>query len=206
MRETGSPPTVTLPPLGLYTRVMTLNSVVLPAPLGPIRATTSPASTVKETRSSATTPPKRTLSSRISSSAISAQVYCELARLANTLLAQAGLAARRARPEFRGAQARQQGKVARAARARRQPMRTARAGRAPRRPTQTARAAAAQVRGQRKEVVAVRAPSHPTPTGWAAAAREPQAQRRSRRSNPAATPDAPPRPISAPAPWDASPG
>src|SRR6266850_2315454 len=144
MRETGSPPTVTLPPLGLYTRVMTLNSVVLPAPLGPIRATTSPASTVKETRSSATTPPKRTLSSRISSSAISAQVYCELARLANTLLAQAGLAARPARPEFRGAPARQQGEVARAARARRQPMRTA-------------RAAAGQVRGQRKEVVAVRA-------------------------------------------------
>src|SRR6266850_101708 len=186
MRETGSPPTVTLPPLGLYTRVMTLNSVVLPAPLGPIRATTSPASTVKETRSSATTPPKRTLSSRISSSAISAQVYCELARLANTLLAQAGLAARRARPQFRGA--------------------PARARRAPRQPIRTARAAAAQVRGQRKEVVAVRAPRHPTPTGWAAAAREPQAQRRSRRSNPAATRDEPLRPISAPAPWDASPG
>src|SRR5713226_7516993 len=54
---------------------MTLKSVVLPAPLGPIRPTTSPASTVKETRSSATTPPKRTLSSRTSSSAISAQVY-----------------------------------------------------------------------------------------------------------------------------------
>src|SRR5882672_191827 len=179
MRETGSPPTVTVPPLGLYTRVMTLKRVVLPAPLGPMRATTSPASTVKETRSSATTPPKRTLSSRISSSAISAQVYCELARLANTLLAQAGLAARRARPEFRAAPARQQGEVARAARARRQPMRTARAGRAPRQPTPTARAAAA---------------------------REPQAQRRSRRSNPAATRDEPLRPISAPAPWDASPG
>src|SRR6266850_5896796 len=102
MRETGSPPTVTVPPLGLYTRVMTLKRVVLPAPLGPMRATTSPASTVKETRSSATTPPKRTLSSRISSSAISAQVYCELARLANTLLARAGLAARRARPEGQG--------------------------------------------------------------------------------------------------------
>src|SRR5882762_793661 len=98
MRETGSPLTVTLPPLGLYTRVITLNSVVLPAPFGPMRATTSPASTVKETRSSATTPPKRTLSSRISSSAISAQVYCELGRLANPLLARACPAARRAPP------------------------------------------------------------------------------------------------------------
>src|SRR5258706_12938085 len=102
MRETGSPLTVTLPPLGLYTRVITLNSVVLPAPFGPMRATTSPASTVKETRSSATTPPKRTLSSRISSSAISAQVYCELGRLANPLLLRAGLAARRQRPEGLG--------------------------------------------------------------------------------------------------------
>src|SRR6267142_865904 len=98
MRETGSPPTVTVPPLGLYTRVMTVKRVVLPAPLGPMRATTSPASTVKETRSSATTPPKRTLSSRISSSAISAQVYCELGRLANPLLLRAGLAARQQRP------------------------------------------------------------------------------------------------------------
>src|SRR5712691_412563 len=103
MRETGSAPTVTLPPLGLYTRVMTLKRVVLPAPLGPISATTSPASTVKETRSNATTPPKRTLSSRISSSGISAQVYCELTRLANTLPALAGLAARRARQEVPGA-------------------------------------------------------------------------------------------------------
>src|SRR5260370_11830125 len=102
MRETGSPLTVTLPPPGLYTRVIPFNSVVLPAPFRPMRATTSPASTVKETRSSATTPPKRTLSSRISSSAISAQVYCELGRLANPLLLRAGLAARRQRPEGLG--------------------------------------------------------------------------------------------------------
>src|SRR6266851_4469365 len=40
-----------------------------------MRPTMSPASTVKETRSSATTPPKRTLSSRTSSSDISGQVY-----------------------------------------------------------------------------------------------------------------------------------
>src|SRR5713101_1092700 len=40
-----------------------------------MRPTMAPASTVKETRSSATTPPKRTLSSRTSSSDISGQVY-----------------------------------------------------------------------------------------------------------------------------------
>src|SRR6266571_4390155 len=47
---------------------MTLKSVVLPAPFGPISATSSPASTLKDTRSSATTPPKRTLRSRTSRS------------------------------------------------------------------------------------------------------------------------------------------
>src|SRR6202171_3755653 len=65
---------------------MTLKRVVLPAPLGPIRATTSPAPTEKETPSSATTPPKRTLSSRTSSSAISAQVYKEIEACANRVL------------------------------------------------------------------------------------------------------------------------
>src|SRR5881628_3178461 len=59
----------TVPVLGRYTRVMTLNSVVLPAPLGPMRPTTCPASTPNDTRSSATTPPKRTLRSLTSSSA-----------------------------------------------------------------------------------------------------------------------------------------
>src|SRR5919109_410350 len=62
------PSIVTLPPLGRYTRVMTLKSVVLPAPLGPMSATTWPLSTLKETRSSATTPPKRTVTSLTSSS------------------------------------------------------------------------------------------------------------------------------------------
>src|SRR5258708_19257316 len=96
MRETGSPSTRTLPALGRYTRVMTLKRVVLPAPFGPINATTSPASTVKETRSSATTPPKRTLSSRTSSSVISAKVYKRSARLANNRLARGSPVARRA--------------------------------------------------------------------------------------------------------------
>src|SRR5512139_3291397 len=39
---------------------MQLKSVVLPAPFGPIRPTMRPASTSKETLSSATMPPKRT--------------------------------------------------------------------------------------------------------------------------------------------------
>src|SRR5258708_30016861 len=104
MRETGSPSTRTLPALGRYTRVMTLKRVVLPAPFGPINATTSPASTVKETRSSATTPPKRTLSSRTSSSVISAKVYKRSARLANNRLARGSPVARRA--PRRGAPAR----------------------------------------------------------------------------------------------------
>ena len=42
---------------------MTLNSVVLPAPFGPIRAQIWPSSMVKVRPSSATTPPKRTLTS-----------------------------------------------------------------------------------------------------------------------------------------------
>ena len=41
---------------------MTLNSVVLPAPLGPITPTTSPGATVSDTSSSAVSPPKRTVS------------------------------------------------------------------------------------------------------------------------------------------------
>src|SRR3954466_8475451 len=40
---------------------MTLNSVVLPAPLGPITPTTSPGATVSDTSSSAVSPPKRTV-------------------------------------------------------------------------------------------------------------------------------------------------
>src|SRR2546428_12494251 len=69
MASTGSPSMRTVPAAGLYTRVMTLKRVVLPAPLGPISATTWPASTANETRSRAITPPKRTLRSRTSSRA-----------------------------------------------------------------------------------------------------------------------------------------
>src|SRR5574340_821906 len=44
-----------------------LKSVVLPAPFGPITATTSPGARPSETRSRATTPPKRTVTSESSS-------------------------------------------------------------------------------------------------------------------------------------------
>src|SRR3954452_16804652 len=48
---------------------MQLNSVVLPAPFGPIRAQISAARTVHETPSSARTPPKRTETSSTRSNA-----------------------------------------------------------------------------------------------------------------------------------------
>src|SRR5256885_14480324 len=69
IESTDRPSMRTVPELGRYTRVTTLKSVVLPAPLGPIRATTSPAPTPKDTRSRATTPPNRTLRSWTSSTA-----------------------------------------------------------------------------------------------------------------------------------------
>src|ERR1041385_7473353 len=47
---------------------MTLNSVDLPAPLGPITARTSPTSTARSTASTATSPPNRRESERHSSS------------------------------------------------------------------------------------------------------------------------------------------
>ena len=50
---------------------MTLNSVVLPAPFGPIRPVTVAGSTLIETSSRATLPPKRTLQSMVSSSGMS---------------------------------------------------------------------------------------------------------------------------------------
>ena len=48
------------PLLGWYNRLRQLNSVVLPAPLGPIRPAIWPGKTSKLTPSSATMPPKRT--------------------------------------------------------------------------------------------------------------------------------------------------
>src|SRR6478735_9328966 len=50
--------------------LMQLNTDVLPAPFGPISASSSPRSTLSETPSSTTRPPKRSVSLSISSSAI----------------------------------------------------------------------------------------------------------------------------------------
>ncbi len=47
-----------------YSRLMQLNKVVLPAPLGPISPQTWPRCTSKVTPSSATMPPKRTVTPR----------------------------------------------------------------------------------------------------------------------------------------------
>src|SRR5574344_2084157 len=52
-----SPQNSTRPLVGAYTPVTTLKAVVLPAPLGPIRATISPSRTSIERSSTATTPP-----------------------------------------------------------------------------------------------------------------------------------------------------
>src|SRR5690606_28004563 len=49
-------------------RLITLKRVVLPAPLGPMRAHIWPSSTVNDSRLRATTPPKRTLTSSTLSS------------------------------------------------------------------------------------------------------------------------------------------
>ncbi len=59
-----------LPESGLYSRVITLKSVVLPAPFGPIRPTIWPGSTSSETSSIATIPPKRRVTLRTESSAM----------------------------------------------------------------------------------------------------------------------------------------
>src|SRR6266403_1983418 len=59
----------TTPWLGLITPVIRLNKVDLPAPLGPMTARTSPSATRIVTRSTATMPPKRRVSSLISRSA-----------------------------------------------------------------------------------------------------------------------------------------
>ena len=55
------------PDCGLYSRVITLKSVVLPAPFGPISPTISPGSASIETSSSATIPPN----SRVTCSTVS---------------------------------------------------------------------------------------------------------------------------------------
>src|SRR5262249_45038732 len=62
------PSNVTEPAVGLKTPVITLKQVVFPAPFGPMRPRISPSNNLKLTWSSATTPPKRSVTSSKSSS------------------------------------------------------------------------------------------------------------------------------------------
>src|SRR5439155_20183639 len=61
------------PEVGGVTPEIALNRVVLPAPFGPMMPTSSPAAKLASTASTAVSPPKRTLSARASSSAVSAK-------------------------------------------------------------------------------------------------------------------------------------
>src|SRR5438270_2256319 len=61
--ETSLSSISTLPDVGSCNPVMTLNRVVLPAPLGPMSPVTRPGSAVRSTSCRAMTPPKRTLTS-----------------------------------------------------------------------------------------------------------------------------------------------
>src|SRR6185437_4221824 len=58
------------PVVGRVTPVTRLNSVVLPAPLGPISAVRLPSATSKDAPATARTPPKLTPSSRMASAVI----------------------------------------------------------------------------------------------------------------------------------------
>src|ERR1700730_9224564 len=60
-----------LPADGWYRRLMQLNRLVLPAPLGPINPTIWPSRMSNETLSRAATPPKRRLTSRTDNKAAS---------------------------------------------------------------------------------------------------------------------------------------
>ena len=54
-----SPPSMTVPVVGMYIPVRQLKKVVFPAPLGPISPTISPSCTCMLTSSTAVRPPKR---------------------------------------------------------------------------------------------------------------------------------------------------
>src|SRR5947207_15795693 len=84
--------------------LMQLSTLVLPAPLGPIRASSSAAPTASETRSSTVSPPKLKHSSSISSSAIPSPIAtvlldgaiassCSAARMAEVELLDVGMIA-----------------------------------------------------------------------------------------------------------------
>ena len=71
---TGSPANVIEPPFGAMAPAIMLNSVVLPAPFGPMTAKIAPCGTAKLTRSTATRPRKRLLRP----STVSSAVICRL--------------------------------------------------------------------------------------------------------------------------------
>ena len=64
------PAKVTVPASGLSSPVTRLNTVVLPAPFGPMMLTNSPSATLSDSASTAVTPPKRRV--RLASSRIGA--------------------------------------------------------------------------------------------------------------------------------------
>ena len=64
------PANVTRPPVGRYMPVTQLNSVVLPAPFGPMTAVTEPGAIVNDTSSSAVSPPNRICSPEMSRSVL----------------------------------------------------------------------------------------------------------------------------------------
>jgi hypothetical protein len=68
-RVASQPWISTFPPLGRIAPLMALNSVVFPAPFGPITARRSPSPSASETPSTARSAPKRTLTSVSASAA-----------------------------------------------------------------------------------------------------------------------------------------
>ncbi len=68
VESSDSPSKSSSPESGRYSRVITLNAVVFPAPFGPIRPTISLSSVSNETSSRATIPPNRRVTPLTSSS------------------------------------------------------------------------------------------------------------------------------------------
>ncbi len=66
----STPSSLTLPALGSWRPVMTLNNVVLPGAVGPISPVTRPTSTSRLASDRARRPPKRTMTSSVDSNAI----------------------------------------------------------------------------------------------------------------------------------------
>ena len=95
----SAPSNETLPLVGVYMPVTQLNSVVLPAPLGPISEVIEPGAMLNETLSSAVMPWKRIVSEATSSSG-AVVVMRELRRLACWRVAPRGrtLSSRRCGP------------------------------------------------------------------------------------------------------------